>query len=105
MTRLPLYYIRDLCYIAHFTALSLSSSQSCMVELEEEGGVADEAGAVELKREETVTFLYKFTEGSCPKSYGFNAAYLAGLPRHVIQLARRKAHLLETATENIRRFR
>lgn len=57
------------------------------------------------EQEETITFLYKFTEGACPKSYGFNAAQLAGLPRNVIQLARRKAHHLEVTTENIRKFR
>ena len=34
--------------------------------------------------EETVTFLYKFTEGACPKSYGFNAARLAGIPPEVL---------------------
>lgn len=28
---------------------------------------------------ETITFLYKFITGACPKSYGFNAARLAGL--------------------------
>ena len=55
--------------------------------------------------EETITFLYKFSEGACPKSYGFNAAQLAGLPRYVIQLARRKAHQLEITTENARKFR
>ena len=55
--------------------------------------------------EETIIFLYKFVEGACPKSYGFNAAQLAGLPRHVIQLARRKAHQLETTTEKTRKFR
>lgn len=32
---------------------------------------------------ETITFLYKFTSGACPKSYGFNAAKLAGLPLSV----------------------
>ncbi|KAG1683396.1 DNA mismatch repair protein Msh6 [Nymphon striatum] len=30
--------------------------------------------------QETITFLYKFAEGACPKSYGFNAAKLAGIP-------------------------
>lgn len=29
--------------------------------------------------QETITFLYKFIKGACPKSYGFNAARLAGL--------------------------
>lgn len=33
--------------------------------------------------EETITFLYKLIEGACPKSYGFNAARLAGLPTEV----------------------
>ena len=33
--------------------------------------------------EENITFLYKFTEGACPKSYGFNAARLAGIPNEV----------------------
>lgn len=33
--------------------------------------------------EDSITFLYKFVEGACPKSYGFNAAKLAGLPQEV----------------------
>ena len=32
---------------------------------------------------ETITFLYKFVNGACPKSYGFNAAGLAGIPDEV----------------------
>ena len=32
---------------------------------------------------ETITFLYKFIEGACPKSYGFNAARLAHIPEEV----------------------
>ena len=35
--------------------------------------------------QETITFLYKFIKGACPKSYGFNAARLANLPEEVIQ--------------------
>lgn len=37
--------------------------------------------------QETVTFVYKYEEGSCPKSYGFNAAKLAGMPKHIIKRA------------------
>ena len=33
--------------------------------------------------QETITFLYKFVSGACPKSYGFNAARLADLPEQV----------------------
>ena len=32
---------------------------------------------------QTVTFLYKFRRGLCPKSYGMNVARLAGLPDSV----------------------
>lgn len=37
--------------------------------------------------QETVTFLYKYTAGACPKSYGFNAAKLAGMPSGIIKRA------------------
>lgn len=37
--------------------------------------------------QETVTFLYKYSDGACPKSYGFNAAKLAGMPKSVIKRA------------------
>lgn len=33
--------------------------------------------------EETITFLYKFARGACPKSYGFNVARLANIPDEV----------------------
>lgn len=36
---------------------------------------------------ETVTFLYKYSDGPCPKSYGFNAAKLAGMPFKIIKRA------------------
>lgn len=34
--------------------------------------------------QESIVFLYKMTEGRCPKSYGFNAAKLAGLDRNIV---------------------
>lgn len=37
--------------------------------------------------QETVTFLYKYSSGACPKSYGFNAAKLAGMPTSIIKRA------------------
>lgn len=57
--------------------------------------------------EEAVTFLYKLAEGSCPKSYGFNAARLAGLPKNIIANAREVAIKLEQRAKNreiIRKF-
>lgn len=70
--------------------------QSCMVETEEE----DENG-----QEETVTFLYKLAEGACPKSYGFNAARLAGIPSHIIRAGSAKAKLLEEQAANRKLFK
>lgn len=32
---------------------------------------------------EKITFLYKFVNGACPKSYGFNVALLAGITKQV----------------------
>lgn len=52
-------------------------------------------------KEECVTFLYKLTKGSCPKSYGFNAARLAGLPENVIT----RAHEIASDLEKIAKYR
>lgn len=43
--------------------------------------------------QETVTFLYKYTDGTCPKSYGFNAAKLAGLNLSIIKRAFEVNHI------------
>ncbi|XP_065595645.1 DNA mismatch repair protein Msh6 isoform X2 [Cyrtonyx montezumae] len=55
--------------------------------------------------QETITFLYKFIEGACPKSYGFNAARLADIPEEVIQKGHRKAKEFENKTMSLRIFR
>ncbi|XP_036429508.1 DNA mismatch repair protein Msh6 [Colossoma macropomum] len=55
--------------------------------------------------QETITFLYKFISGACPKSYGFNAARLASIPEDVIQSGHRKAREFERSTVALRIFR
>uniref|UniRef100_UPI0037E8F483 DNA mismatch repair protein Msh6 n=1 Tax=Semicossyphus pulcher TaxID=241346 RepID=UPI0037E8F483 len=55
--------------------------------------------------QETITFLYKFISGACPKSYGFNAARLASLPEEVIQSGHRKAREFERSTISLRLFK
>ncbi|XP_021512950.1 DNA mismatch repair protein Msh6 isoform X1 [Meriones unguiculatus] len=55
--------------------------------------------------QETITFLYKFIKGACPKSYGFNAARLANLPEEVIQKGHRKAREFEKMNQSLRIFR
>ncbi|XP_062143527.1 DNA mismatch repair protein MSH6 [Alnus glutinosa] len=46
---------------------------------------------------EEVTFLYRLTPGECPKSYGVNVAWLAGLPDSVLQNAAAKSREFEGA--------
>ncbi|XP_077517281.1 DNA mismatch repair protein Msh6-like isoform X1 [Amblyomma americanum] len=58
---------------------------ACMVEDENE----------EDPTKETIVFLYKCAAGPCPKSYGFNAAKLAGIPQQVIRRAFEKSRHLE----------
>ncbi|XP_054003726.1 probable DNA mismatch repair protein Msh6 isoform X2 [Hylaeus anthracinus] len=61
---------------------------ACMVENEEEDKIT----------QETVTFLYKLSEGACPKSYGFNAARLAGVPSVITNRAHEISKRLEQET-------
>ncbi|XP_076766173.1 DNA mismatch repair protein Msh6 [Xylocopa sonorina] len=61
---------------------------ACMVENEEQDEVS----------QETVTFLYKLSEGACPKSYGFNAARLAGVPAVITSRAHEISKKLEQET-------
>lgn len=55
--------------------------------------------------QETITFLYKFICGACPKSYGFNAARLANIPEEVIQSGHKKACEFERSTVSLRIFK
>lgn len=50
--------------------------------------------------QESITFLYKLAEGNCPKSYGFNAARLAGLSQSIINRAHEIARDLERRAKN-----
>ncbi|NWZ67614.1 MSH6 protein, partial [Acrocephalus arundinaceus] len=78
---------------SHSEAVRLGH-MACMVENEGED-----------PSQETITFLYKFIEGACPKSYGFNAARLADIPEEVIQKGHRKAKEFEKITISLRIFR
>lgn len=55
--------------------------------------------------EETITFLYKLSPGACPKSYGFNAARLAGIPKEITRRAHRVSKNLEKKNACVRAFR
>ncbi|MBN3320183.1 MSH6 protein, partial [Atractosteus spatula] len=78
---------------SHYPAVRLGH-MACMVENE-----------CEDPSQETITFLYKFICGACPKSYGFNAARLANIPEDVIQTGHRKAKEFERTTTSLRIFK
>ena len=54
---------------------------------------------------ESITFLYKFIAGNCPRSYGFNTAKLAGVPDDVVRTAYKKAKEMEEAVLKRRAFK
>ena len=62
-----------------------SAHMACMV---------DNEGHEDITQE-NITFLYKLTQGAAPKSHGFNAAKLAGLPLDIIRAGFAKAKQFE----------
>jgi DNA mismatch repair protein MSH6 len=51
--------------------------------------------------DQSITFLYKFGEGACPKSHGFNAARLAEIPDEIIKVGSQKSIEFENFTKKI----
>ena len=43
--------------------------------------------------------MYKLKDGSCPKSYGFNAARLAGIPQDIVRAGFTKSKQFEKKNE------
>ncbi|XP_026761420.2 probable DNA mismatch repair protein Msh6 isoform X2 [Galleria mellonella] len=73
---------------------------ACMVETDE--STPDSEDQIP---EETITFLYKLTPGACPKSYGFNAARLAGIPKEITRRGHDISIKLEKEATCVRAFR
>ena len=51
--------------------------------------------------DQSITFLYKFEEGPCPKSHGFNADRLAEIPDEIIKTGLYKSIEFENFTKRI----
>lgn len=90
-------------FSTHYHSLVEDYSQSVAVRLGHMACMVE--NECEDPSQETITFLYKFIKGACPKSYGFNAAKLANLPEEVIQKGHRKAREFEKMTHSLRLFR
>ncbi|XP_059051642.1 probable DNA mismatch repair protein Msh6 isoform X2 [Achroia grisella] len=85
--------------LQHQPAVKLGH-MACMVETDE--NTADSEDKIP---EETITFLYKLSPGACPKSYGFNAARLAGIPKEITRRAHEISKKLEKEATCVRAFR
>ncbi|XP_022661768.1 DNA mismatch repair protein Msh6-like isoform X2 [Varroa jacobsoni] len=57
-----------------------------------------------VEREDEVVFLYKFVEGNCEKSFGFNAARLAGVSPKLIEQSLEKAQEFENQSKLLQKF-
>lgn len=90
-------------FSTHYHSLVEDYANNCAVRLGHMACMVE--NECEDPSQETITFLYKFISGACPKSYGFNAARLAGLPEEVIQSGHRKAREFEKNTISLRLFK
>ena len=63
----------------------VAKHMACMVENEGHEDIS----------QENITFLYKLAEGAAPKSHGFNAAKLAGLPADIVRSGYARAKQFE----------
>ena len=73
------------CLAAEQREGMVAAHMACMVENEGHEDIS----------QENITFLYKLSEGAAPKSHGFNAAKLAGLPHDIIRAGYAKAKEFE----------
>ncbi|RKO87566.1 DNA mismatch repair protein muts [Blyttiomyces helicus] len=80
-------------FSTHYASLSTEFEANPLFALMHMGFFHDEE-----KRE--VTFLYKLTKGSCPKSYGMNVASLAGVPQEIVDRAEIVAGNFEKSHHN-----
>ncbi|VDO47121.1 unnamed protein product [Haemonchus placei] len=77
-------HYHSLCKTAAVNPNIALAHMACMVENENEANPT----------EECVTFLYRLTDGVCPKSYGFFAARLAGVRPEVVKEAYEASRVL-----------
>lgn len=74
-------------FSTHYHSLVDNFHAHARVSLGHMACLVENEGETDDPTQETVTFLYKYTGGPCPKSYGFNAAKLAGMPHTIIKRA------------------
>ncbi|XP_060781318.1 DNA mismatch repair protein Msh6 isoform X2 [Neoarius graeffei] len=91
-------------FSTHYHSLVEDYAQNCAVKLGHMACMVENE-CDEDPSQETITFLYKFISGACPKSYGFNAARLADIPEEVIQSGHCKAREFERSTMALTTFK
>ena len=96
--------------VAKISCLTLFSTHYHSILDEAAGWVGVKLGYMQClvnedEDEDSIVFLYKLASGSCPKSYGFNVAKLAGIPSEIVSLARSKAQEMSDSAERFKALR
>ncbi len=68
-----------------------------------EASGASSSPSASSSADKSVTFLFKYAVGACPKSYGLNVARLARLPESVVRRAAEKSEAFELAVAEAER--
>ncbi|ORY49140.1 hypothetical protein BCR33DRAFT_753229 [Rhizoclosmatium globosum] len=76
-------------FSTHYGMLTKEFEDNGLVSLKHMSFVADE-------EKHSITFLYKLTDGACPKSFGMNVALMAGVPSSIVDTAERVASEFES---------
>ncbi|TPX69650.1 hypothetical protein SpCBS45565_g02308 [Spizellomyces sp. 'palustris'] len=79
-------------FSTHYRMLTTEFADNSLITMKYMSFLTDEE-----KRE--VTFLYKLTDGSCPKSYGMNVASMAGVPIEIVEKADKIAASFQDSKE------
>ncbi len=86
------------CYLAQklhaYTLFATHYFELTQLPETEKGVVNVHLDAVE--HDDTIRFMHTVEQGAASKSYGLQVAQLAGVPKSVIQSARKKLHILES---------
>ena len=92
-------------FSTHYHSLVRDFMDRSQVKLGHMTYIAEEVGKVDDPSQESIIFLYRFVDGACPKSYGFHAARLAGLPRSIISRGYERARDMEMQVGQMQAFK
>ena len=81
-------------FATHYHSLAQGAEQRAGLRAAHMACMIENEGHEDITQE-NITFLYKLAEGAAPKSHGFNAAKLAGLPADIVRSGYARAKQFE----------